>query len=186
MTARKGLFNIWFSVTKTARNEKAIHIFIQWVALLGRWGVQLHPITLDRGSRSFWSERTKEGQQHERSLLLYVRNNWRNAAKALQTALQQDAGVHVSDQTVRNRLQKAKHHLVRPVHTCPALKRKWLCKRTKLEGLPLASNRVSEWDELFAKDLIKRERDDRSQLHIIWKKNKCLLPESVFSYQVLV
>lgn len=47
-----------------------------------------------------------EGQQHGASLLLYVRKNHRKVAKALQNALQQDSGVRVSDQTVRNRLHE--------------------------------------------------------------------------------
>lgn len=51
---------------------------------------------------------------------------------------------------------KAKHPLVRPVRTSPALRRNWFS--TKLEGLPLASNRVSKWDKLPAEDAIKRER----------------------------
>lgn len=106
MTVRKGLLNTWISVTKTARKEKAIHIFIQWVALLVRWDSDCTSVVLDQESSSFRGERTIEGQQHGGSLLLYVRKNRRNAAKALENVLQQDSGVHVSDQTVRNRLHE--------------------------------------------------------------------------------
>lgn len=148
-----------FFVTKAVRKEKANHTFIQWVALLVRWGSNCTPIMLDWGSRLFQSERTIEGQLHGRSLLLYVRKDRGNTAKALHNALQQDAGVCVCRTKLwETHSTKAKHCPVRPVRPYPALKRNWLCKRTQLDGLLLASNRVNKWDELLAEDAIKRER----------------------------
>lgn len=95
------LLNTWFSVTEGGREGEAARPFMS-----AQRGSGCSPGRLGWWSRSFTGERTIEGHQRGGSLILYVGTNRRNAAKALQNALQQDVGVQVSDQTVRNRLHE--------------------------------------------------------------------------------